>query len=52
MELEQELLEDVAPLVERSAPLEIGPSRHAHTPGHFYSPDINPDELSQRQGEI
>jgi hypothetical protein len=52
MELEQELLEDVAPLVERSAPLEIGPSRHAHTPGHFYSPDVNPDELSQRQGEI
>jgi hypothetical protein len=26
--------------------------RYAHPPGHFYSPDIDPDELTQRQDQI
>ena len=27
-------------------------ARHAFLPGHFYSPDIDPDELAQRQNEL
>ncbi len=52
MEPEQELLKDVAPLEEYSVPFENVLVRQAHSPGHFYSPDIDPDELALRQNEV